>query len=232
MKKLIFITLVFLSILISPPAQSVEINASYFKMIMDSSEDINTPSSDGILITAEKIFNDNPLQIYPWITFENISSFGLNGQPLPHFMVIGAGLGFSKELVKDFKVFINAGWFEPVWELNNTVVTRQTTDVNWHYWDRYEIYLAKEYSTALGGVPYPWDEYNMNISGNFGGMFGFNYEIGITKNLSFTAGAMYRLLSFDTIVDAYYDNRKYNWQKYDSMKLSGYAVTLGFRYNF
>jgi len=197
-------------------------------MIMESSEDINNPSSDGIIITVEKIFNDKPLQIYPWLSLENISSFGLTGQPLPHFMVIGAGFGFSKELVRDFKVFINAGWFEPVWELNDTVVTREKTDENWHYWDRYDIYLSKEY----GPAPYPWDEYNMNISGNFGGMFGFNYNAEITKNLSFTAGAMYRLLTFDTIVDAYYDNRKWNWQKYDSMKLSGYAVTLGFQYNF
>jgi len=228
MKRLIFITLVFLSILISLPASAAEFNAAYFKMIMESSEDINNPSSDGIIITVEKIFNDKPLQIYPWFSFENISSFGLNGQPLPHLMVIGAGIGFSKELAKDFKVFVNAGWFEPVWELNDTVVTRETTDVNWHYWDRYDIYLSKEY----GPAPYPWDEYNMNISGNFGGMFGFNYNAEITKNLSFTAGAMYRLLTFDTIVDAYYDNRKWNWQKYDSMKLSGYAVTLGFTYNF
>jgi len=228
MKRLIFITLVFLSILISLPANAAEFSAAYFKMIMESSEDINNPSSDGIIITVEKIFNDKPLQIYPWFSFENISSFGLNGQPLPHLMVIGAGIGFSKELAKDFKVFVNAGWFEPVWELNDTVVTRETTDVNWHYWDRYDIYLSKEY----GPAPYPWDEYNMNISGNFGGMFGFNYNAEITKNLSFTAGAMYRLLTFDTIVDAYYDNRKWNWQKYDSMKLSGYAVTLGFTYNF
>jgi len=232
MKRLIFITLILLSILISLPATAAEINAAYFKMIMESSEDINNPSSDGIIITVEKIFNDKSLQIYPWFSFENISSFGLNGQPLPHFQVIGAGLGFSKELTKDFKVFVNAGWFEPIWELNNTVVTTDPADENWNYWDRFHIYLASEYSTALGGVSYPWDEYNMNISGNFGGAFGFNYNAEITKNLSFTAGAMYRLLTFDTIVDAYYDNRKWNWQKYDSMKLSGYAVTLGFRYNF
>ena len=226
MKRLIFITLILLSILISLPANATEFNAAYFKMIMESSEDINNPSSDGIIITVEKIFNDNPLQIYPWLSFENISSFGLNGQPLPHFMVIGAGLGFSKELVKDFKVFVNAGWFEPIWELNNSSI--EPTDKNWNYWDRFDIYLSKEYGTA----PYPWDEYNMNVSGNFGGMFGFNYNAEITENLSFTAGAMYRLLTFDTIVDAYYDNRKWNWQKYDSMKLSGYAVTLGFEYNF
>ena len=227
MKRLIvFITLILLSILISLPANATEFNAAYFKMIMESSEDINNPSSDGIIITVEKIFNDNPLQIYPWLSFENISSFGLNGQPLPHFMVIGAGLGFSKELVKDFKVFVNAGWFEPIWELNNSSI--KPTDKNWNYWDRFDIYLSKEYGTA----PYPWDEYNMNVSGNFGGMFGFNYNAEITKNLSFMAGAMYRLLTFDTIVDAYYDNRKWNWQKYDSMKLSGYAVTLGFQYNF
>ena len=224
MKRLIFITLVFLSI--SLPASAAELNASYFKMVMESSEDINNPTSDGILIIVEKIFNDNPLQIYPWFSFENISSFGLNGQPLPHFMVIGAGLGFSKELAKDFKLFVNAGWFQPIWKLNNSSI--KPTDKNWSYWDRFDIYLSKEYGTA----PYSWDEYNMNVSGNFGGMFGFNYNAEITENLSFTAGAMYRLLTFDTIVDAYYDNRKWNWQKYDSMKLSGYAVTLGFEYNF
>jgi len=228
MKKLIFISIIILSI--SLPASAVEFNASYFKMIMESSEDINNPSSDGIIITAEKIFNDNPLQIYPFITFENISSFGLNGQPLPHFQIIGVGLGFSKEPIKDFEVFVNAGWFEPIWELNNSSI--KPTDKNWNYWDRFDIYLAKEYSIPLNGVPYKWDEYVMHVSGNFGGMFGCDYNADITKNLSFTAGAMYRLLSFDTIVDAYHDNRKWNWQKYDSMKLSGYAVTLGFRYNF
>jgi len=230
MKKLTITITILLILLFSLPASAAEFNASYFKMIMESSEDINNPSSDGVIITGEKLFNDNPLQIYPWLSFENISSFGLNGQPLPHFQVIGAGLGFSKELVKDFKLFVNAGWFEPIWELNNSSI--KPTDKNWSYWDRFHIYLAKEYSVPLNGVPYEWDEYNMNVSGNFGGIFGFNYNAEITKNLSFTAGAMYRLLTFDTIVDAYYDNRKWNWQKYDSMKLSGYAVTLGFTYNF
>jgi len=231
MKKLILIIIsIFIILAITVPSNAVDLNVSYFKMIMDSSEDINNPSSDGILITAEQIFNDNPLQIYPWLSFENISSFGLNGQPLPHFQIIGIGLGFSKKLIKELKLFVNAGWFHPIWELNNVDI--KPGDEDWSYWDRYYIYLAKEYSIALGGVPYMWDEYKMNVTGNFGGMFGFNYKADITKNLSFTAGALYRLLTFDTIVDAYYDNRKWNWQKYDSMKLSGYAISLGFELKF
>lgn len=224
LRSIIIWLLVVFIFIPSGAAKAVEVNASYFKLIMESSEDINTPSSDGVLVTVEKIFSDVPL--YPWFSFENISSFGLQGQPLPHFMLIGGGLGFSRVVVANLKFFVNAGWFEPVWELNN--VTMKEGDDFWSFHDRYHLYFAKEY----GDPPVFFDEYVMNVSGNFGGMFGFNYSANLTKNLSFTMGALYRLLDLSTITDAYAVNRTYNWQKYDSMKLSGYAVTLGFDFKF
>ncbi len=152
---------------------------------------------------------------FAFLSYEK-DEFRLAGQGGLDIELLGLGLGYKHKFDNCFSVFLDAGWYEPIF--NDGWITHMESPFAEGLWHKmsHEIWY------------YHWDYYKYELKGGVGGKVGVEFKKHIKGRVFFEASAAVRFLKLpQTFISTDKGLGGPGWVLHDNKDYGGFLLSAG-----